>query len=279
MTTDDTPTPFRTAPERLEDSRKRIGSFLRDRVIESGHEGLVVWLDDALEPAVIAVLAADALGPERVRGVRPVRDGSSETVGGRLLASGLGIECREVPIEPLLDRFEDAVAPVIHPDNGAPAAGRARERLRMTALYYAADTGGRLVAGTLNRTRWLLGTATKGGTAVGDLLPLGHRYETEVRALADHLDLPDGLFETISVPVPGYEPGEGQSPEVIDPILYRLIDEDKGLSRTATETGADRDLVRACARRHAATAHKRAPPPTPADDDRHEFFHEIELEF
>lgn len=279
MTTDDAPTPFRTAPERLEDARDRIGSFLRDRVIDSGHEGLVVWLDDALEPAVIAMLAADALGPDRVRGIRPVQGGSPETLGGELLASGLGIECHEVPIEPLLDRFEDVVAPAISPDDGAPAAGNARDRLRMAALYYAADTGGRLVAGTLNRTRWLLGTATKGGTAVGDVLPLGHRYETEVRALADHLDLPDELFETVPVPVGGRAPGDGEPPEVIDPILYRLVDEDKGLARTARETGADRDLVRACAKRHAATAHKRVPPPTPADDDRHEFFHEIELQF
>jgi hypothetical protein len=34
---------------------------------------------------------------------------------------------------------------------------------------------------------------------------------------------------------------------VIDPILYRLVDEDKDLARTATETGADPGLVRACA--------------------------------
>jgi len=279
MTADDAPAPFQTAPDRLEDARERISAFLRDRVIESGHQGLVVWLDDALEPAVIAVLAADALGPERVQGIRPVREGSSETVAGQLLASGLGIECREVPIEPLLDRFEDVVAPAINPDDGAPAARGVRDRLRMAALYYAADTGGRLVAGTPNRTRWLLGTATKRGMAVGDLLPLGHRYETEVRALAEHIDLPEDLFETIPVPIAEHESGGGVSPEVIDPILHKLVDEDKGLTRTATETGADPDLVRACAKRHAATAHKRIPPPTPDDDDHHEFFHEIELRF
>ena len=278
MTAEDTPTPFRTIPDRLDDARDRIRSFLRDRVIESGHEGLVVWLDDAIEPAVIALLAAEALGTDRVHGIRPERGASSDTVGGKLLASGLGIECREVPIEPLLDRFEDVVAPAISPGDGAPAAGSARDRLRMTALYYAADTEGRLVAGTLNRTRWLLGTATKRGVAVGDILPLGHRYETEVRALAEHLDLPDELFETIPVPVLESAPG-GEPPEVIDPILYRLVDEDKGLSQTASETGADQDLVRACAKRHAASVHKRVPPPTPTDDDRHEFFHEIELQF
>jgi NAD+ synthase len=277
MTTDDTPTPFRTTPDRLEESRDRIHSFLRDRVIEGGHGGLVVWLDDAIESAVIAMLAAEALGPERVRAIRPAREESSGTVGGKLLASGLGIECHEVSIKPVLGRFEDVIAPAIDPDNGAPAIGNVRDRLRMTALRYAAETGGRLVAGTLNRTRWLLGAATKNGVAVGDLLPLGHRYETEVRALARHLDLPEELFEMVPVPIP--EESDGEPPEVIDPILYKLVDEDKGLTRTATETGADPDLVRACAKRHAATAHKRVPPPTPADDDSHEFFHEIELRF
>jgi NAD+ synthase len=279
MTADDTPTPFRTTPDRLEEFRDRIHSFLRDRVIEGGHRGLVVWLDDALEPAVIAVLAAEALGPERVRAVRPAGDGSSETTGGKLLASGLGIECHEVPIRPLLDRFEDAIGPAIDPGDGAPAARNVRDRLRMAVLYYAAETGGRLVAGTLNRTRWLLGAGTKYGIAVGDLLPLGHRYETEVRALAGHLDLPDELFEMVPIPIPEWDAREGEPPDVIDPILYKLVEEDKGLTQTATETGSDPDLVRACAERHAATAHKRAPPPTAADDDSHEFFHEIELRF
>ena len=73
MTADDTPTPFHATPKRLEESRERIASFLRDRVIESGHEGLVVPLTDLLEPAVVAMLAADALGADRVRGVRAVR--------------------------------------------------------------------------------------------------------------------------------------------------------------------------------------------------------------
>jgi NAD+ synthase len=279
MTTDDTPTPFRTTPDRLEEFRDRIHAFLHDRVIEGGHRGLVVWLDDTLEPAVIAVLAAEALGPERVRGVRPARNGSSETIGGELLASGLGIECHEVSIGSLLSRFEGAITPTIDTDGGAPPARSDRDRLRMAALYHAAETGGRLVAGTLNRTRWLLGAATKHGVRVGDVLPLGHRYETEVRALAGHLDLPDELFEVVPVPIPEWDAGDGEPPGVIDPILYRLVDEDKDLARTATETGADPGLVRACAKRHAATAHKRVPPPTPADEDGHEFFHEIELRF
>jgi NAD+ synthase len=277
MTTDDTPTPFRTTPDRLDESRDRIHAFLRDRVIEGGHGGVVVWLDDAIESALIAMLAAEALGPERVRAIRPAKEKSSGTVGGKLLASGLGIECQEVSIKPVLDRFEDVIAPVLNPDSGAPGVGNARNRVRMTALRYAAETGGRLVVGTLNRTRWLLGAATKNGVAVGDLLPLGHRYESEVRALARHLDLPEELFEMDPVPIP--EDGDGEPPGVIDPILYKLVDEDKGLTRTATETGANPDLVRACARRHAATAHKRVPPPTPADNDNHEFFHEIELRF
>jgi len=279
MTTEDAPSPFATTADRLEDTRERVVSFLRDRVIESGHEGVVVWLNDTLEPAVIAMLAADALGAERVCALRSPTDRDREAVGGDLLASGLGIECHEIPIAPLRDRFEDTIAPKINPDNGAPTARSARDRLRMAVLYYAAETRGRLVAGTLNRTRWLLGAATKGGTAVGDILPLGHRYETEVRALAEHLGIPEDLFETRPVPVDGYDADDVASPEAIDGILYRLIDEDKGLTRTATEVGVEPDLVRACARRHAATAHKRVPPPTPEDDDRHEFFHEIELRF
>jgi len=278
MTTDDAATRFATTPERLEESRERIVSFLRDRVIETGHGGVVVWLTDALEPAVVATLAADALGPDRVQGVRPAGENSPGAVGGKLLAAGLGIECHEVPIAPLLDRFEDVVAPAIDPNDGAPAARRARDRLRAAALSYAADTGGLLVAGTPNRTRWLLGTATKGGVAVGDLLPLGHRYETEVRALAEHMGLPEDDFETGPVPLSD-SGGAGEPAAVIDPILHRLVEEDKGLARTAAETGADPTLVRACAERHARTAHKRVPPPTPADEDRHEFFHEIELRF
>ncbi len=279
MTGNSASAPFQTAPGHLEECRERIHTFLQERVVENGHDGLVVWLNDALEPAVIAMLAAEAIGPDRIRAVRPVAENDSGTVGGKLLANGLDIPCHEVRIKPVVARFEDAVAPAIEPENGAPAARNLRDRLRMTALYHAADTSGRLVVGTLNRTRWLLGATTKHGATAGDLLPLGHRYETEVRALADHLDIPHELFDTVPVPVSGFSLEDGEPPEVIDRILYKLIEEDKGLTRTATETGADPDLVRECAKRHATTVHKRVPPPTPADDDGHEFFHEIELQF
>jgi len=139
----------------------------------------------------------------------------------------------------------------------------------MTLAYLAANATGRLVCGTTNRSERLLGYVTKHGDGAADLLPLGHLYKTDVRALADELDVPEFVVE--KPPSAGFLPGQrdaddlGAPYEVIDAVLRLGVD--RGLDAEAIAErlsgDADEETVADLLARHRAAAHKRTPPPIP----------------
>jgi NAD+ synthase len=69
-----------------------------------------------------------------------------------------------------------------------------KPRLRMTTLYFLANSLGYLVAGTGNRSELAIGYFTKHGDGGSDLLPIGHLVKSEVRALARELNVPAAII-------------------------------------------------------------------------------------
>jgi NAD+ synthase len=70
-----------------------------------------------------------------------------------------------------------------------------KPRLRMTSLYFFANSLNYFVAGTGNRSEITLGYFTKYGDGGVDLLPIGHLLKSEVRALARELGVPNPVIE------------------------------------------------------------------------------------
>jgi len=247
-----------------------VRAFLRERVDAAGADGVVVAMSGGLDSTVTATLAVQALGPDRVLGLGlPChKTDASATMEANVVADHLGIEFQRVHLQPLLQGFEQQLAPDLageDPRGPTPTPDRARHntiaRLRMCCAYYAANRRNRLVVGTANRSELLLGYVTKYGDGAADLFPLGELYKTEVRALAERMGLPDPIVEKI--PTTGRYPGQtdaddlGATYDVIDSLLYRVIEEGDPVDVAAKAVDVDESTAQRLVSMCAETAHKR----------------------
>lgn len=231
-------------------------------------------MSGGIDSTVTAAVAAEALPRSRVLALGlPCHE--AESVGAidtRTIATGLGIGYEEVRLQPLLDRFEEAVAPGLGAAEDRTTTGNVIARLRMTCAYYAANAESSLVLGTANRSELLLGYFTKYGDGGADLYPLGDLYKTEVRTLAPQVGLPQRIIA--KEPTAGFWAGQtdaddlGAPYDLLDRILIGLVDRNQAPELVAEQLDVDPELVEETASRHAESAHKRTAPPTPGVDDR-----------
>lgn len=239
---------------------KILVSFLREETRASGLTRAVLGLSGGIDSAVVAYLAARALGGDRVLGVMMPAAASSPASleDAERVAAGCGIGTRTVPIARMAEGYLDGV-----PDASPMRRGNVFARCRMIVLYdLSADVGG-LVLGTSNKTELLLGYGTLHGDLASAINPIGDLYKTQVRLLAAHLDVP----ESVRTKAPSADLWEGQSDESelgatyddLDRLLLRLVDERISPPRLVDE-GFDAGFVREVARRVRANQYKRRPP-------------------
>jgi NAD+ synthase len=201
--------------------------FIRDEVGKVGFERVVLGLSGGVDSALVAALAARALGPENVLPViMPYRSSSPESeADARTVATRLGLaEPVVADISPQVDAYFDRF-----PDADRGRRGNKMARERMSILYDMSWAHRALVIGTSNKTELLLGYGTIHGDMAHALNPLGDLYKTQVFAMARALDLPRRVVEK----PPSADLWEGQSDEqelgfqyaVVDMLLYHLVDE------------------------------------------------------
>ena len=274
-------------PRDTGEERERICAFIEKQVTDANADGVVVNMSGGLDSTVSAALAVETLGADRVYGlILPCNKiGAPHARDAEALADALGIEHDTVHLQPLYAQFGAAAPDRFDLHDEPTRSGNAVARLRMTMAYLAANATNRLVCGTTNRSELLLGYVTKHGDGAADLLPLGHLYKTDVRELADALDVPEFVVE--KPPSAGFLPGQrdvddlGAPYEVIDPVLQLGID--RGLDAEtirerfesasseadaesdAVGDGVDTETVTRLLARHRETEHKRVPAPIPGN--------------
>ncbi|HEV8360012.1 MAG TPA: NAD+ synthase, partial [Candidatus Thermoplasmatota archaeon] len=172
--------------------RAQLVGFLDDYVGRSGAGGVVVGLSGGLDSAVVMALCAEALGPRKVLALlMPAEDSSArDAAHARLVAAQWKVPVEELPIQAIVDATMRACK---HKPTKL-AAANARARARMMLLYHHANSLGRLVAATGNKSELLVGYFTKHGDGAGDLHPIGDLYKTQVRALAQHMAIPRAIL-------------------------------------------------------------------------------------
>lgn len=255
--------------------RGHVRAFIETKVAAANAEGVVVNMSGGLDSTVTAAIAVEALGADRVYGlILPCNKiGAPHARDAEALADALGIEHDTVHLQPLFAQL-GAVAPDRFDLHDEPIrSGNAVARLRMAMAYLATNATNRLVCGTTNRSEHLLGYVTKHGDGAADLLPLGHLYKTDVRALATELDVPKFVVE--KPPTAGFLPGQrdaddlGAPYEVIDPVLQLGVDRGLDAGPVAERLAdVDEETVTTLLDRYRTTAHKRNPPPMPEVDGK-----------
>jgi len=214
-----------------EQSIEIITKFVKNKIKESGAEGLVIGLSGGLDSTTTAYLCARSAKSEKILGlIMPTETTSPEDVEDAVsVARELGIKYEILNIEKLTKTFS-GICP--HFNNDKLANANLKARLRMILLYYHSNSMNRLVVGTGNRTELLVGYFTKYGDGGVDILPLGDLYKSDVKSIASYLKVPENILK--KVPTAGLWSGQtdedelGIIYELLDLILYQLIDE--GLS-------------------------------------------------
>jgi NAD+ synthase len=241
---------------------QEISAWMRSQVDAAGARGIVVGLSGGIDSAVVIGLAAMAM-PGRAAGViMPCHSDPLDEVHGRLSAERFGVPAITVDLAPAFDRLSAdlgaavaALPPGLHTgDNDRLAVANVKPRLRMTSLYFVANSLNYLVAGTGNRSELAIGYFTKYGDGGVDLLPIGRLLKSEVRALARELDVPAPIIEK----PPSAGLWSGQTDEAEMGFTY------EDLERHLTGTGPVAPAVAARIDRLArASGHKRALAPMP----------------
>ncbi len=232
-------TPF--APE-LEQMRLALVSALHDYVVKNGFSDVVVGVSGGIDSAVTVALCADALGPGRVHGVSmPSRFSSPGTRDdAREVGENLGLEVREIPIEPIVTAFHDALGGL-----EGLAAENLQARIRGTLLMALSNTHGWLVVASGNKSEMAVGYATLYGDMVGGYALLKDVFKTDVFRLARHINERAGrevIPETTIERPPTAELRAGQRDdqslpryELLDPVLEALIELDRSREELLAE--------------------------------------------
>ncbi len=238
-------TPFATELEQL---RMALGLGLRDYVEKNGFRDVVISISGGIDSALTAAIAADALGPERVHTVSlPSRFSSEGTRDdARTVSENLGVDFREVPIEPVVTAYHDALGGL-----EGLAAENLQARIRATILMALSNTHGWLVIATGNKSEMAVGYATIYGDMVGGFALLKDVFKTDVWRLSRHLNERAGRelipWTTIERP-PSAELRADQRDdqslppyEVLDPLLEAYVELDR--SREELEEQFDSEIV------------------------------------
>ncbi len=243
----------------------------RDYVSKCGFREVLLGLSGGIDSAVTAVIAADALGPERVLGVLMPSPYSSP---GSLrdayqLAQNLGIPTLKLPIQSIMESYQHLL--------DEPFAGLApdtteenlQSRIRGTLLMALSNKFGRLLLTTGNKSELAVGYCTLYGDMSGGLAVIADVPKTWVYRLARWINRQQ---ERIPLPIltkppsaelrPGQQDTDSLPPyDLLDAILQRHIEQHQSAAELVAQ-GFDPDTVQQVLRlvQNAEFKRRQAPP-------------------
>lgn len=200
----------------MEKIKQKIINFI---IKKAEGKPVVLGLSGGIDSTVVAYLAAQAIGKEKVFGlIMPSKTNTKEDEKLAILVSNiLEIEYDVINIENILASYQQSCDYFKNKLN----SGNLKARIRMSILYGLAGASKSLVLGTGNKSEISIGYFTKHGDAACDLLPLGDLYKTQVRELAKYLKVPAAIINR--EPTAGLWVGQTDEKEM--GISYKLLDQ------------------------------------------------------
>jgi NAD+ synthase (glutamine-hydrolysing) len=227
---------------------------LSDYVRKNGFREVVVGVSGGIDSALVAALAVEALGPDRVHCVSmPSRYSSEGTRGdARRLAEALGCDFREIPIEPMVEAYLEALAPQFAGREPDITEENLQARIRGTLLMALSNKFGWLLVATGNKSEMAVGYATLYGDMNGGFALLKDVFKTDVFRLSIHLNERAGrelIPASIIARAPSAELRADQLDEdslppypQLDRVLEGYVEEDRSIDELASD-GIDPDVV------------------------------------
>ncbi|QID32466.1 NAD+ synthase [Pampinifervens florentissimum] len=254
------------SPKQEEELYKAIVLAIRDYVGKNGFQKVVLGLSGGIDSSLVACLAVDALGRDRVVGVfMPSEYTSTESREDVYeLAENLQIELLEYAISEIyrtyLETFGSRELTV--------AEENLQARIRANILFYLSNLYGWLVLSTSNKSESAVGYTTIYGDMAGGFAPIKDLYKTWVYKLARYRnsikpDIPERVL--IRPPTAELRPNQTDQDtlppyELLDKVLELHIEEGMGLEEIVA-LGFDRELVKKVLRMVRRAEYKRRQAP------------------
>lgn len=209
----------------------------RDFTLKSGSSTVALGLSGGMDSALVACIAAEALGAENVTGILMPSPFSSDSSidDAQKLAANLGIAALAIPIDSAMNTFENMLEPVFElwPERpGDLTLENLQARLRGIILMAFSNRSGALILNTGNKSEAAMGYSTLYGDSVGAIAVLGDIFKTRVYQLARwYCDkkgsqiIPQNIFdkEPSAELRPNQKDSDSLPPyEILDPMLAQL---------------------------------------------------------
>ncbi|MGZ4544488.1 MAG: NAD+ synthase [Blastococcus sp.] len=225
---------------------------LRDFIDKNDMPSVVLGLSGGIDSALVAALAVDALGADRVYGVGlPSKYSSEHSLSdAEDAASRLGLRYSVVPIAPMVDAFHASV------HLSGVAAENLQARVRGTLLMGLSNQHGHLLLATSNKSEVAVGYSTLYGDAAGGFAPIKDVPKTlvwelarwrneEARRRGETEPIPQNSID--KPPSAELAPGQQDSDslpsyEELDAVVADYVDRDLGMAELL-ERGHDPEVV------------------------------------
>jgi len=250
----------------IESLREALVFGIRDYAAKCGFRSAVLGLSGGIDSAVVACLAVEALGADKVTGVAmPSPYSSTHSVEDALqLAQNLGMPCLKIPIADSFEVFKNQMRPAFGDRVEDATEENMQARLRGLTLMSLSNKFGHLLLTTGNKSELAVGYCTLYGDMCGGLAAISDVPKTLVYELARHLNADRELIPLRTIEkVPSAELRPNQTDQdtlppydILDAILRLYVEENLGVAEIAAR-GFDAETVRWVARKVDFNEYKR----------------------
>jgi NAD+ synthase (glutamine-hydrolysing) len=265
--------PFNAAPVPLPEDDETEAAYralvlgTRDYVRKCGFQKAIIALSGGIDSALVAAIAAEALGAENVTGIgMPSPYSSSGSIDdSRQLAANLGIRFETISINELFADFNHALAPLFKGLAPDTTEENIQPRIRGTILMALSNKFGALVLTTGNKSEMAVGYCTLYGDMVGALAVIGDLVKTRVYAVCRWINrerevIPATILE--KPPSAELRPGQMDTDslppyDVLDPIVEAYVERYETPESIAEERGFPLELVQQVVRLIERSEYKR----------------------
>ncbi len=244
---------------------------IRDYFGKMGFKSALFGLSGGIDSAVVAVLAAEALGKENVKAIlMPSEFSSDHSVDDAVqLANNLGIAYEIIPIKNSYEAMLKTLSPVFGDLPFSLAEENIQARTRGVILMGISNKLGGIVLNTSNKSELAVGYGTLYGDMNGGLSVIGDLYKTQVYALADQLNIEREIIPQNTItkaPSAELRPGQKDSDslpdyDILDKLIFQYVENRLG-PKELLALGFDEALVKRVLKMINTNEYKRhqAPP-------------------
>lgn len=231
---------------------QKLVLWIKEKVLASGCQGVVLGMSGGLDSSVLAVLCHRAFPQNTLGVIMPCHSRQEDKTHAKEVAIKFAIPTTEVVLDSIFSALLQALPDYkVDPALSQLAQSNLKARLRMLTLYYIGSQHKYLVVGSSNRSELTIGYFAKYGDGGVDIMPLGNLVKRQVRELAHFLGIPQAIIDK----PPSAGLWEGQTDEGEIGFSYEVLDR---YILNGDAPDEMRDKIKAMI---AASNHKRTMPP------------------